>query len=151
MQLLPEQVGSCQLPIDSSKLWFAGWVAYQRWKLANLMESVPSRVFFISLVCINGITIGIQADHSDWDGWDPLEYVFVGLFTVEIALKLISFGFLFWTEWYHASLSTSIARSPSLSPSLSPSRHPLMLSSDTVDSAQRWCRCIYYTVHLIIL
>ena len=37
----------------------AGWL-WKRWRLGQFMESYQIRGFFISLVCLNGILLGVQ-------------------------------------------------------------------------------------------
>ena len=41
-----------------------GTFQHMRWQLACRMESTPIRIFFISLVCINGIMIGEPMDFT---------------------------------------------------------------------------------------
>ena len=56
------------------------------------MESTKVKGFFGLLVCLNGITIGVQADHySDHVAWDVCEYVFIIFFTFELGLKIIAY------------------------------------------------------------
>jgi len=70
-----------------------------RWRIAKVTESLPSRVFFISLVCINALLMWVQADtDGDPDMWMAIEATFVTLFTVEVALKLFGFGLIFFSE-----------------------------------------------------
>jgi len=70
-----------------------------RWRLACFMESPGVRIFFISLVVLNSIMMGVQADHnSDADAWIYLELIFVSLFVLELAGKMLGFGFIFWFE-----------------------------------------------------
>jgi len=79
----------------------SGTVAHWRWQLANLAESTISRSIFISFVLLNGVLIGVEADHPDDDFWDPVEYGFVLIFIFEISVKLIGFGSIFWTDWWN--------------------------------------------------
>jgi voltage-gated sodium channel len=68
------------------------------------MESTKVKGFFGILVCLNGLTIGIQADHySDHIVWDICEYVFITLFTIELGLKLIAYKHLFWTDTWNVA------------------------------------------------
>jgi len=78
-----------------------GFFIHCRWRLARFMESAPSRIFFLALVVMNGVTIGIQADYPDATVWDPVEYVFISIFCLELAAKMIGFGMTFWTEWWN--------------------------------------------------
>lgn len=78
-----------------------GTLAHWRWRIASLAESTVCRFLFISLVLINGVLIGVEADHPEGDFWDIVEYFFVIIFTFEIAMKLIGFGTVFWTEWWN--------------------------------------------------
>ena len=58
-------------------------------------------------MCINGIVIGVQADHdSGGDEWKMIELVFIVLFIFEILMKLVGFGIYFWVDaWNVADIS----------------------------------------------
>ena len=66
-----------------------------------------SQIVFISLVCINGVLIGVQADHDNGGSeWALIELVFTVLFIIEILMKLIGFGMYFWFDaWNVADIS----------------------------------------------
>lgn len=83
-----------------------GTFAHVRWQVGTFMEWVPCRIFFIVLVGLNAIQIGIEADwtnDSNEATFDLIEMIFLGFFTVEVGLKLFGFGLLFFTdEWNNA-------------------------------------------------
>jgi len=74
-----------------------------RWRIANFAESTTARTVFVSLVLLNGILIGVEADNP-YEGsnfWEIIEYIFVTIFTFEISIKLVGFGLIFWTDWWN--------------------------------------------------
>ena len=51
------------------------------------------------LICINGISIGVQADNSPESLiWVHMEVFFVSVFALEITAKLIAYKGLFWID-----------------------------------------------------
>ena len=70
---------------------------WQRWNMGNLMQMQEVQFFFLGLVCLNGIFIGITTDH-EIPGSNAIEMVFLSFFILEIALKLFAFEFLFWND-----------------------------------------------------
>jgi len=103
----------------------AGWL-WKRWRLGRFMESPPIRGFFISLVCLNGILLGVQVqtslhtsprcicrspdppygclqlDNSANDpAWAVIEAIFIIVFSVEIGLKLVAFKAVFWYDYWN--------------------------------------------------
>ena len=55
-------------------------------------------------MCINGVLIGVQADHDKGgSGWVLIELVFIVLFIFEILMKLIGFGTYFWLDAWNVA------------------------------------------------
>ena len=53
----------------------------------------------MALVCINGIIIGLETDgHASGPAWEAIGFAFVIVFTVELAVKLYAFEWLFFSE-----------------------------------------------------
>jgi len=97
-----------------------GSLAHARWRFAHILYQPQTRLFFISMVCINAVLIGVQTDYpggqagdSLFDTWVYLETAFVSVFIVEIGLKLFGFGYLFfadpWNVLDFVIISTSVA------------------------------------------
>jgi len=73
--------------------------SWKRWRLGKFMESEPIKLFFCSLVALNGILIGVQTDHaSDADAWKILEVAFISIFSFEILAKILAFKWLYWVD-----------------------------------------------------
>jgi len=74
-------------------------IAWKRWRVAVWCEGDKFKLFFIILVCINGVLIGVQADYPDWTGlWTVTEFFFLSMFLIELGTKLIGLGYLFFTD-----------------------------------------------------
>ena len=74
---------------------------WQRWRLANWTDGKAFKLVFITLVCVNGILIGIESDHANENDatiWQAIEAFFLTAFVVEIIFKLVGFGYLFFTD-----------------------------------------------------
>jgi len=73
---------------------------WKRWRLAVFTEGNWFKWFFISLVGINGILVGIQADHAEDDhlAWKSVEYFFILAFIVELVSKIVGFGMLYFQD-----------------------------------------------------
>lgn len=85
-----------------------------RWKVANFIESEKSRIFFVTLVVMNAVMIGVEADWTNSDtaaAFDWIEFTFLVFFTIEIILKLFGFGKLFWTDTWNLIDFTIVAAS----------------------------------------
>ena len=55
-------------------------------------------------MCINGVLIGVQADHDKGgNDWKVVELVFIVLFVIEILMKLIGFGMYFWLDTWNVA------------------------------------------------
>ena len=77
-----------------------GTFSHTRWKVAKFMEQGNIKWAFISVVILNAILLGVQADHGQ-DGeqaWEVLEVIFVTIFMVEIVLKLFGLGVLLFSD-----------------------------------------------------
>ena len=76
----------------------------------SLRNNFFLQIFFISLVCLNGVIIGVQADYDDGATmWHGVDLCFIVIFLVEVSLKIIGFGGWFWSEpWNVAGLFESI-------------------------------------------
>jgi len=80
---------------------------HYRWQCAHFMNSSSSRSFFIGLVTINAILMGVQADHGNDNDlmWIYTESAFVCIFVIEILLKFWGFGYLFFFDnWNNIDL-----------------------------------------------
>lgn len=73
-------------------------------RLATWCDGRSFKLVFISLVCINGVLIGVESDYaedSDKSIWVGIEAFFLTAFVTEIILKLIGFGLLFFTDGWN--------------------------------------------------
>ncbi|CAK8986357.1 unnamed protein product [Durusdinium trenchii] len=52
----------------------------------------PSQLFISGLIVANAVVIGMETDNKDDELWSILEFVFLGIFTVELILRLIVSG-----------------------------------------------------------
>jgi len=76
-----------------------GW---KRWRIAVFTEGNNFKLVFITLVCINGVLIGVQADHGEnVEFWQIVEFCFLVAFVVELGSKLAGFGYLFFTDGWN--------------------------------------------------
>jgi voltage-gated sodium channel len=81
-----------------------GTLLWYRWFVATRLENKMIRWFFITIVCINAVLIGVQ---SDWgteeseNNWVILEACFVGVFMFEIGLKIFGFGMYFFLDGWN--------------------------------------------------
>lgn len=77
-------------------------LAWYHWRLLTYVEHDYAKFFFLSLVMLNGVIIGIQADDHDVSHetmWATVETTFVVLFTLEILLKHTAIGcVVFWSD-----------------------------------------------------
>jgi len=75
--------------VKYSLLWF-------QWKAAVLSETSTSRFFFMALVMLNSVLIGLEADYAKdkaaSHAFEMAEYVLVALFTLELMAKIFGFG-----------------------------------------------------------
>lgn len=64
------------------------------------MESAPVKIFLTSMIILNAISIGIEADHGDPEAplWVALEMIFLCIFTIELGLNLVAFGWIFFED-----------------------------------------------------
>lgn len=64
------------------------------------MESVPVKIFLTTMIILNAISIGIEADHGDPEDsfWVAIETTFLIIFTVELTLNLTAFGWVFFED-----------------------------------------------------
>jgi len=69
-----------------------------RWRLANILDGTVGKIFFLSAVIVNGILIGVEADFGGSKMWDYIEISFLVIFTVEVALKVVAYGRLFFQD-----------------------------------------------------
>jgi len=77
----------------------AGGIAHTRWKMANFMEINVIKAIVMAVVCLNGILIGVQLDYGgDETAWESIDAAFLLIFTVEAVVRLIGFGWLFFTD-----------------------------------------------------
>jgi len=83
-----------QLRLTSCLDWLEGLCserdyAWKTWRTGAFAEGYQFKLFFISLVCANGVLIGIEADHGDDSlGWKVLEIVFLAAFSAELVIKI---------------------------------------------------------------
>jgi len=78
--------------------------AWRRWRVAVFTEGMPFKLTFISLVCINGVLIGVQADYDKGQSfWGLIEVSFNAAFILELALKYFGFGWYFWTDAWNVA------------------------------------------------
>ena len=75
---------------------------WYRWYVGHFMQLQETQIFFLSLVCANGIFIGITTDH-DIEGAQVVEMLFLGFFILEIMLKLFAFEWLFWNDGWNTA------------------------------------------------
>lgn len=62
--------------------------AWKQWRTGAFVEGFQFKLFFIILVCINGMLIGVEADHGNGSAaWQALEIFFLLGFTVELMIK----------------------------------------------------------------
>lgn len=87
-----------------------GSLAYLRWSVAHFTVSYGTRLFFVLVIAINAICIGIETDgHGSFDTWMITESLFNVIFAIEVMLKWFGFGLLFWTDnWNIADVVTVI-------------------------------------------
>ena len=72
------------------------------WSIAQFLENGITHNIIIFIIVVNAIFLGIQADQGNETDqiWMWMETGFVIFFTVEVFLKLVSFGYLFWlSSW----------------------------------------------------
>ena len=80
----------------------AGVLAHRRWKIATFMENSLVKTFFMSLVCLNGLLIGIQLDYGgDQATWDIIAATFLFAFTVEAGFRIVGLGRLFFLDYWN--------------------------------------------------
>jgi len=90
---------ACLQDLCSSKT-----IAWKRWRLAVFTEGNQFKLVFISLVCINGVLIGVEADHGTTDiqlAWQIVEAIFLTFFGIELVTKMMAFGFLFFASGWN--------------------------------------------------
>jgi len=74
--------------------------AWYRWAVACLTESFEARMAIMVLVIINGVIIGVEADHGHRERgfFDVTEIMFVVIFFIEAAAKLFGFGLNYFKD-----------------------------------------------------
>ena len=67
------------------------------------MESVPIKVFLVAVIFLNAVCIGVMADYGDEKDvfWVMVEMIFLIVFTVELILNLLAFGWIFFEDYWH--------------------------------------------------
>lgn len=76
-----------------------GTLLYLQWQVGQFIHHKPVQLFFITLVCINAILIGLQADYGSGEiFWVYTEATFIGIFIIEIFLKLFALGMYFFVD-----------------------------------------------------
>eukprot|EP00913_Durusdinium_trenchii_P027589 g25877.t1 len=55
----------------------------------EILHSVGFNLFISGLIVANAVVIGMETDNKDDELWSILEFVFLGIFTVELILRLI--------------------------------------------------------------
>eukprot|EP00438_Fugacium_kawagutii_P032221 Skav231681 [mRNA] locus=scaffold597:606103:613424:+ [translate_table: standard] len=58
----------------------------------EILRSVGFNLFISGLIVANAIVIGLETDNQEEQLWAILEFVFLGIFTLELALRLIVSG-----------------------------------------------------------
>ncbi|CAK9018568.1 unnamed protein product [Durusdinium trenchii] len=58
----------------------------------EILHSVGFNLFISGLIVANAVVIGMETDNKDDELWSILEFVFLGIFTVELILRLIVSG-----------------------------------------------------------
>jgi len=78
-------------------------LAWYQWAMACLTESFEARMGIMALVIINGIIIGVEADHGDKaeSFFEITEVTFVVIFFIEAALKIFGFGFNYFKDGWN--------------------------------------------------
>jgi len=80
----------------------AGGLLYRRWQLGKIMETQRAKCFFIFLVLVNAVLIGVRLDYGGDDStWNALEHAFLTVFCIEVGLRLVAFGLLFFTDGWN--------------------------------------------------
>ena len=75
-----------------------------RWELAKFMVKPSTEVFFSVVVVANAIFIGVQEDYSLYPHPDPepmwriVDICFLSVFVLELILKLVGFGQVFFYD-----------------------------------------------------
>ena len=81
------------------------WFLQVRWRLARIMDSFEMKLLVTSVIVINAIFLGIEADYRDEDdtdtAWDTAELAFVVFFVIEMLCSVTAFGWLFFTNSYN--------------------------------------------------
>ena len=72
-----------------------GSMEWKQWYITTIVESQAARIFWVFLVVLNSILVGIEADSHDsaHDLFSFLEKMFLGLFILEVVLKIFGMGF----------------------------------------------------------
>jgi len=81
-------------------------VLWWQWKLAIISELPATRLFFMALVIINSVMIGIESGYTDNPEvshiFETVEFVLVMLFCMEISMKLFGYGLsTFFTDGWN--------------------------------------------------
>lgn len=79
-------------------------IAYQRWRIATFLDQDHVKVFFIGIVFVNAIVMGIQTDNeteSTKHTWLIVESSFIIFFTLELIMKFVGFGHLFFADHWN--------------------------------------------------
>jgi len=75
-----------------------------RHQKACLAELVSSESFGIAIGCViiaNLILIAVETDYETWHGWPTVNHAFLVVFCVEISLKLLAYGWYFFSPSNH--------------------------------------------------
>jgi len=69
------------------------------WNVAVMMDSTPAKGFIVSVIIVNALAMGAEADNTGDDTvFQILEYFFLAVFTVELICNLIGFGKLYFAD-----------------------------------------------------
>lgn len=90
------------MPLNKKTLTSALLMAGHRQKLGAFLEGEKFQKFIVGLIVLNSITIGIETSDSWMESYgrffDDLDNIILGIFTLEILLKIYSFDFRFFKD-----------------------------------------------------
>lgn len=98
---MPTNSATIKLPKDIESTWLDTFVNssaargdfQQKSWLQKIAQSGKFNIFTTVIICINGLIIGIETDHGDGSlGWEVVEYIFLVVYTVELAIRLCADG-----------------------------------------------------------
>ena len=74
-------------------------------KLKNFVESTPFQNSILIVIVINSIIMGLQTSRTIMDAigtvLNVLDYICLGIFVIELLLKIIAYGFRFFTDGWN--------------------------------------------------